>query len=237
MARGRFITKDISLDQKVDELSDDTSRLLFTWLIPHLDCEGRMHGEPGIVRSQVFPRKRISDAKIEKYLQEMEKLKLIFRYSDGKERFIFKPNFEKHQVGLRKDKESPSVIPPPPDNILTYQVPTNDGVNPGKDKDEVKDKDNIKVKTAAAELFRQYAVEIEKLRGEFPELAENFDSHIKNCIRWWDQQKKQLKDPVKAARNWLMKERSNLKTNPPGITGRSRQLRTPGEIPSDADLD
>jgi hypothetical protein len=42
MARGRFVSKAISLDEKVNALSNDTIRLLFTWLILHLDCEERI---------------------------------------------------------------------------------------------------------------------------------------------------------------------------------------------------
>ena len=36
-----MISKDISLDEKVSALSDDSARLLFTWIITHLDVEGR----------------------------------------------------------------------------------------------------------------------------------------------------------------------------------------------------
>lgn len=112
MARGRMLSKDISLDEKVDALSDDTARLLFTWLIPHLDCEGRMYGEPQIFKSLVAPRRNYSVKRVEKYLTEMEKLGLIERYSVNGNHYIFASGFEKHQTGLRKDKEAPSKIPP-----------------------------------------------------------------------------------------------------------------------------
>ena len=76
MARGRMISKAISLDEKVNSLSDDTARLLFTWLIPHLDCEGRQHGDAMTIKSIVFPRRNISIRKVEKYLKEMEKKRI-----------------------------------------------------------------------------------------------------------------------------------------------------------------
>jgi hypothetical protein len=115
MARGRFISKEVSLDEKVDALSDDTCRLLFTWLITHLDCEGRMYGDAQTVKSIVFPRREISIKKVERYLQELEKLELISRYSVKGNQYLWMRNFEKHQVGLVKMKEAPSIIPPPED--------------------------------------------------------------------------------------------------------------------------
>ena len=141
MARGRMLSKDISLDEKVNALSDDSAQLLFTWLIPHLDCEGRTYGEAGVVKAMVVPRHNWSNNRVEKYLTEMEKLGLIARYSLNGNRYLFAPNFDKHQVGLRKERESQSKIPPPPPEL----VRSNDGVSPIEIKEEIKvtDKENI----------------------------------------------------------------------------------------------
>ena len=57
MPRGRFISKEITLDKKVNNLADDTSRLAFTWLITFADCEGRTPGDPAVVRSLLFARR------------------------------------------------------------------------------------------------------------------------------------------------------------------------------------
>ncbi len=95
-----MLSKDISLDEKVDALSDDTCRLLFTWLIPHLDREGRMYGDPKIFKSIVAPRRNYSLKKVEKSLTEMEQLGIIRRYSINENTYLWAPNFEKHQVGL-----------------------------------------------------------------------------------------------------------------------------------------
>ena len=73
MARGRMISKVISLDERVNVLPDDTCRLLFTWIIPQLDVEGRLYGEPEVVKSIVFLRLNISVRRIAKYLDELEK--------------------------------------------------------------------------------------------------------------------------------------------------------------------
>ncbi len=111
MPRGRFLSKSISLDENVNALSDDTARLLFTWLISHLDCEGRLHGDATTVKSIIFPRRNISVKRIDKYLNEIEKNGLIFRYSINGNTYLAAPNFEKHQTGLQKSKEAQSQIP------------------------------------------------------------------------------------------------------------------------------
>ena len=118
MARGRMINKAISLDEKVNNLSDDTARLLFTWLIPHLDCEGRLHGDAVTIKSIVFPRRNISPKRIEKYLNEFEKNGLIIRFAVNGNTYLFAPQFNKHQVGLQKSREAQSQIPPPPLELL-----------------------------------------------------------------------------------------------------------------------
>ena len=144
MARGRMISKVISLDEKVNALSDDTCRLLFTWLITHLDCEGRIYGDAQAIKSIVFPRRNISVRKIENYLKELESCRLIFRYSVNGNQYLWMKNFEKHQTGLRKDRESPSQIPPFSPELRR----TEDGKSLAqvKDKVEVKDEQQTEVK-------------------------------------------------------------------------------------------
>ncbi len=139
MPRGRFISKEISLDEKVNALSDDTARLLFTWLIPHLDCEGRLHGDPTTVKSIVFPRRKISTLRIDKYLNEIEKMGLIFRYSINGSSYLLAPHFEKHQMGLQKSKEAQSQIPPPTPELLQSKSKVSPPQVKGKVKVEVKD--------------------------------------------------------------------------------------------------
>lgn len=115
MARGRMITNLICKDKKVHALSDDTARLLFTWLITVADCEGRTFGDPSIVKATIFPRRNdITSERVDGYLNEMFMLGLIVRYIVDDEQYIFFPSFEKNQIGLRKDREAKSEIPAPP---------------------------------------------------------------------------------------------------------------------------
>jgi len=127
MARGRFISQEITKDKKINSLSDDTSRLAFTWLVTMADCEGRTYGDPAIVRSMVFPRRsNVTVEQMESYIIEWHNSGMVIWYEADGDKWIVFPNFEKHQVGLRKDKEAPSVIPPPPESAEINSVPTPD---------------------------------------------------------------------------------------------------------------
>jgi hypothetical protein len=124
MARGRFVSQEITKDKKINNLSDDTSRLAFTWLLTMTDCEGRTYGDPAIVRSMVFPRRSdVTVEQMETYIKEWHDSGMALWYESAGDMWISFPNFEKHQVGLRKDKEAPSVIPPPPDSKQSNSVP------------------------------------------------------------------------------------------------------------------
>ena len=182
MARGRMISKAISLDEVVNALSDDTARLLFTWLIPHLDCEGRTHGDAQTVKSIVFPRRKISARKVEKYLKELEKKELIVRYSVNGNTYLCAKNFGKHQTGLRKDKESPSQIPPfTPDLGRSKDVLTHLQVKV-KDKVETKDKGSSSRCLSKENIIQLYEENI----GSVTESLENeIDLAIKRFTAAW----------------------------------------------------
>lgn len=137
MARGRFISQEIAKDKKINDLSNDTSRLAFTWLVATADSEGRTYGDPAIVRSMIFPRRSdITTEQMEFYIQEWHNAGLVVWYEADGDLWICFPNFEKHQVGLRKDREAPSAIPAPPilyEGTGTDEVRSNAGVTPELD--------------------------------------------------------------------------------------------------------
>jgi len=180
MARGRMISKAISLDEKVNALSDDTARLLFTWLITHLDCEGRMHGDPVTVKSIVFPRRNISPQRIEKYLAELEKTELIFRYSINGNQYLCAPTFEKHQMGLRKNQEAPSQIPP----FTTDLQRSKNGLGLLQVKTKIKVKEETKEESSS--LSKEDVIEVYKkeIAGLYEEesLSEIIEKDIEATI-------------------------------------------------------
>jgi len=114
MAKGRFISNSICLDKVVNDLDDPWSILAFTWLVTHADREGRTYGDPAIVRSKVFPRRTdVTIDQIERYIKAWHDAGLIVLYEADGDKFIYFPGFEKNQVGLQKERETPSIIPDP----------------------------------------------------------------------------------------------------------------------------
>lgn len=117
MASGRMLRKKISLDKGVAELIDIAGAeagLTYTWCLAHLDREGRIHGEPDVLKSIIFPRvKKITEKHIEKTLDAAHQLGLIQWYEVDGERFISFTGFQKNQK-LNPKREAASEIPPPP---------------------------------------------------------------------------------------------------------------------------
>ena len=106
MARGRFISKSITADRQVNQLSSDTCRLAFTWLLTFADCEGRVSGEPDLLVSALFPRRHdVTSAHLEAFIQEWAACGFVVWYlaPDG-DRYLQFLNFAKHQLGLRRTK-------------------------------------------------------------------------------------------------------------------------------------
>lgn len=136
MARGRFISNNIIMDRQIHELSNDTCRLAYTWLITLADREGRVVGEPDLLAAQLFPRRReITPKMIEDFILEWIDAGFVIWYfgSDG-DRVLQLVNFEKHQVGLRKGREAESVYDDPDDcRIIAGVIPEQSPVKLIKD--------------------------------------------------------------------------------------------------------
>ena len=199
MARGRMLNRAISLDENVDALSDDTARLLFTWMIAHLDVEGRMYGDARLFLSIVAPRRNISLRKVEKYLTEFENFGLILRYNVNGNTYLLAPNFEKHQTGLRKDKEAQSQIPsPPPELLRSKDGVKTDFVPPKRSRSLREKKFKRKEVEGAATSFENYK---EKLRLEYPDLK--VEDEWESCQIWYRDNKKKINSPSLALRNWM----------------------------------
>lgn len=121
MPRGRMLNKKISLDERVALLSAEAA-LLFTWMIPHTDCEGKMLAIPETIKGNVCPFLRyISINTIKNCLQQMANADLIKIYGDGK--YLIFNSFDKNQI-INTEREAPSIIPNPD------QLKSNSGVTP-----------------------------------------------------------------------------------------------------------
>lgn len=112
MPEGRMLKKVVSTSQKLANLKSDSARLLYTWLIPHLDIEGRFSADPKIVKGYVVPRLKMSIHEVAKHLEDMEYNNLISIYEVNGDLFMELIKFKNFQT-LNPKRESPSLIPLP----------------------------------------------------------------------------------------------------------------------------
>lgn len=112
MPRGRLLSKKISFDERVAQLSLEAA-LLYTWCIPHLDVEGRIYANPEILKGTVIPYiKELNIEKIVKCIEEMASIKLVTVYGNLPHKYMQFNGFSKNQK-VDKLKEAPSSIPTP----------------------------------------------------------------------------------------------------------------------------
>jgi hypothetical protein len=140
MARGRFISNDVINDKEINDLSSDTCRLAYVFLITIADREGRVAGDPAYLKSLLFPRRYdIKPDDIQEFILEWVEAGFVIWYecSNG-EKALRLVNFEKHQKGLRKDREAESKY----DDPSYCKILAGDLLKNGKDLKEKNNKNN-----------------------------------------------------------------------------------------------
>ncbi len=148
MPQGRILLKSISESQKLPKLKTDGARLLYTWLISHLDINGCFSGNAEVIKGKVFTRLKKSTKAIEDYLKDMEDVRLIIRYEINGDLFLHSPDFVKKQPQLNPKKEGKPHIPKPPLELLqSYSEVTPDQVRNNSTQSKGKEsKEKLKVK-------------------------------------------------------------------------------------------
>ena len=117
----------ISTSPRLAALKNDTNRLLYTWLIPFLDVEGRIEADPRIIKGHVAPLlDHISTRTINAALADMAANDLIVLYEANGQKYLQLQRFAKHQV-LRDGREKKSDIPSPADGVPTEYRRATDG--------------------------------------------------------------------------------------------------------------
>lgn len=113
VAEGRFVSRSIAQSYDLASVSLEAA-FLFTWCIPHLDRDGRMAGDPELVRSIVCPlRPELDVDTIACLIGELAEYELVEWYRWKRRHVLAFPGFAKHQRGLRYDREKESRFPPP----------------------------------------------------------------------------------------------------------------------------
>jgi len=149
-----MMNKRISKSDKLAALAKDRYRVVYFMIYPHLDREGRYSGDPRDIKEDCIPRLRYSIAQISESLAALRDVGLIMLYEVGGKQYLEATRFDDFQVGLHKERESASEIPPypgpNPDNSgelrsSAEKVPLNLNVN-------VKFKEKVKGKPPALPL-------------------------------------------------------------------------------------
>lgn len=113
MPEGRMLKKVISESKKLGALKSDSARLFYTWLLPHLDIEGRHSADLDILKGHIFPKvKSMTPSKIVRLLNELHDAKLIILYKANGETYLELKKFHDYQK-VDRNKEAKSKIPHP----------------------------------------------------------------------------------------------------------------------------
>jgi len=155
MPAGRILLKSISESKKLAKLKTDSARLLYTWLIPHVDVNGCFSGEPEVIRGQVLTRLKKTDKEVDGWLSDMDSVGLIVQYDVDGERFIFLPSFEEKQPYINKAREGRPRIPlPTPDQLRSKSGASLDKL-PLKLKEKEKVKENVEIALSVVSLLNE----------------------------------------------------------------------------------
>lgn len=122
MPEGRMLKKRISNSKTLGSLKNDSARLFYTWLIPHLDCKGRYSADPDLIKGHIFPKvKSMTPQKIKKMIAELSNAGLIIHFHSDGEEFLELVGFLKYQK-IYEGREAESDIPDfKQDNIITHE--------------------------------------------------------------------------------------------------------------------
>ncbi len=127
MARIRTVKPEFWGDPKIARCSRD-ARLLFLGLFNESDDEGRQLGSPRKIGGVVFPNDEdVTPARITKWLDELERERLVARYDVDGVSYLLILGFVKHQ---KVNRPSPSRLPCPPSQF-TEGVVSDSGVTTG----------------------------------------------------------------------------------------------------------
>jgi len=125
MARGRLLHKNISESRRLSDLKTDQARLLWTWILPFLDSEGRFYASPEMIKGKIVPRiKTFTEKNIPKFIEDMVHVGLVTLYEVDGEKILQYRNFDKFQK-IIKDREAA----PLPGPIIHNEDESNSGVD------------------------------------------------------------------------------------------------------------
>jgi len=136
MPAGRILLKSISESRKLAALKTDGARLLYTWLIPHLDINGCFSGDPRVIKGKIFTRLAKTTRSIQSFIDDLQRVGLVIIYYAKDDIFLQVPDFAERQPTLNPEREGkPSIPPPTHEQLKSKSRPTQDKPNTSKVKE------------------------------------------------------------------------------------------------------
>lgn len=190
MPRSRLIKPDFWEDEKLAEVSRD-ARLVFIGLWTHSDDYGVVKGHATLLKSRIFPYDEIKKGDFEKWLGELEGIKVILPFTHNGDKFYFIKHFNDHQ---RVDKPSKSNYPSPPKNIL--EILASDS----RDSSET-------FESNSRDSSDEEEVEVEeKLNRSRRGRGSSATPKLSESIREWSEYVKKTFDEIMTDENWISKQ-------------------------------
>jgi len=209
MPEGRMIKKCISNSKSLGFLKSDSARLLYTWLIPHLDAEGRYSADPDLIKGHIFPKiKSMTISKIKKLINELAEARLIILYRANDEVYLQLEKFHKYQK-IDKNREAKSKIPAPTEeNIISSGIThENSGVNQINSPISLSKVKESKVKKKCSEKYSELAVFLEeKIKEKLPRhrfQGRQYKENWANTFRIMVDKKEANEDEIKQLIIWI----------------------------------
>jgi hypothetical protein len=204
MAEGRMLKRNVAISKRLPKLQSDSARMLWTWLLPFLDVEGRYYAAPDLIKANVVPRvKTFNEENISEYLDDMAEVGLITLYEVDNEAYLQFRKFDDFQT-LRKSKEG-KPLPPPPTHARTTpgQLPDNYCTTPDKVKGskEKLSKEKLSKGPADAPFVLPSKEEIQE--SSDPKIEEHIQ-HV--CDRLYEEK---IFPDVNAFKNKMLKGKKN----------------------------
>lgn len=114
MAQGRMLKGRITKSKKMAALRTDKARLLWFYMLPFTDCEGRIEADPEDIKDEILRKQRrgYTVERIEQCLQDLHRVGLIVLYQTNGRRYLEYTRFHDENK-IRRDREAESEIPAP----------------------------------------------------------------------------------------------------------------------------
>jgi len=207
MPEGRMIKRVISESKKLGMLKSDSARLLYTWLIPWLDVEGRHSADPEIIKGHVFPKiKSMTTRKIKNLVLELNEARLIILYSANNELYL---QFKKTLQKIQREREAPSTIPDPKKGEIIKPTHENSGV--GHENSTQYKLNKLKVsKVKCSENHSELAVLLEsKIKERIPKHTFTGKDYLEKwatVFRLMEEKEEATCEEIKELINWVSKD-------------------------------